>query len=691
MPERQRLIPGFHRILHGGDYNPDQWQKEPGILDEDYRLMKLAGTNTFAVGIFAWTSYEPEEGTFTFDWLDRTMDRMAEAGQKVILATPSGAKPAWMARKYPEIRRVDRQGRREPYEGRHNHCWSSPVYRRKVETINRKLAERYGRHPALGMWHLSNEYSGECHCELCHAWFRRWLEARYGTVEALNDAWWASFWSHDYKSFEDVEPRDGAVDTLAVDFRRFNTDQVIAFIRHEMAPLRALTPNVPCTTNFMGLFSGFDYARVAEELDLVADDQYPAYDGTDPEAWRVAIEVSFKNDLHRAMKPGRPWMLMESCPEAPQWKQPMRAKRPNVHRAEMLQALAHGAEGTCYFQFRKGRGGCEKFHGAVVDHVGHEHTRAFQAVADLGRSYERLAVILGSEVRAKVAIVYDWEAHWGFDRSEGPDKRNHAYDRVCREHYRPFWQAGISVDVIASTRDFTSYDLLITPQLWMLKPGVAERIRAFVEQGGTWVATLYTGYCDEANRCFLGGFPGGGLAQLLGIWNEEWDVLGDGVSRLMRTLPGNPLGLNGTLEAREVVEVIHARGCTVLVEYAEDYYAGMPALTVNASGKGKAYYVPARYDEASLASFYGALIGRLGLKRNLSVELPLGVTAQRRVSDEREFVFLVNFTPKTQLIELGARHFESLLDGRDVTGPLELAPFGSEVLARGVDVRPSQA
>jgi beta-galactosidase len=394
------------------------------------------------------------------------------------------------------------------------------------------------------------------------------------------------------------------------------------------------------------------------------------------------VGISFKDDLYRAMKPDRPWMVMESCPEAPQWKQPMRAKRPNVHRAEMLQALAHGAEGTCYFQWRKGRGGCEKFHGAVVDHVGHEHTRTFQAVAELGRSYERLEVILGTVVEAKVAIVYDWEAHWAFDRSEGPDKRDHAYDRVCREHYLPFWKAGISVDVIASTRDFSGYQLLITPQLWMLKPGVAERLRAFVADGGTWVATLYTGYCDPHNRCFLGGFPGEGLSEVLGIWNEEWDVLGDGATRVARALAGNPLGLTGVLEAREALEVIHARGSTVIAEYAEDYYARMPAITKNYFGKGRACYLAARFDEAALGAFYGALISRVGIKRNLRVDLPLGVTAQRRVNDEREFIFLINFTPSVKTVDLGARKFESLSDGRDVTGRLELSAFGSEVLAR---------
>ncbi|WP_304442459.1 beta-galactosidase, partial [Mycobacterium sp. E3298] len=157
-------IPGF---MHGADYNPDQWQHDPHVLEEDIRLMKLAGCNVMAVGIFAWAAIEPEEGEFRFEWLDRVLERFEANGIYAWLATPSGARPAWMSERYPEVLRVNAERFRNLHGHRHNHCYSSPVYREKVAIMNGKLAERYDHHPAVVGWHISNEYGGECHCDYC--------------------------------------------------------------------------------------------------------------------------------------------------------------------------------------------------------------------------------------------------------------------------------------------------------------------------------------------------------------------------------------------------------------------------------------------------------------------------------------------------------------------------------------------
>ncbi len=679
---RPEIIPGFRRILHGGDYNPDQWLRTPEVIDEDFRLMKLAGCNTFAVGIFSWTSYEAEEGSYRFDWLDRVMAGMAEAGHKVMLATPSGSRPAWMSKKYPEIRRVQRDGQREVHKDRHNHCWTSPVYRAKVKSINEALATRYGGHAALGMWHISNEYAGECYCEGCLQKFYGWLEARYGTLGELNHAWWAEFWSHTFTAWDEIDPRDWSLDGLQLDWLRFNTQQVIDFFEWEAEPLRRLTPGVPCTTNFMGLFPTLDYARLAEHVDIVADDQYPAYDERGTDSIEKAISVAFKHDLYRCFKPDRPSMLMESCPDAPQWKLPMRLKPENVHRAEMLQAIGHGAEGTCYFQWRKGRGGVEKHHGAVVDHAGHENTRVFRSVAALGRSYEKLSEVIGSVVEAEVALIYDWDVRWAFERSGGMLSRDDAYSRVCFDHYQPFWELGVSVDVLASGRDFSAYRLLIAPQLHLLKPGVAARLREFVERGGTLVSTYYTGFVGPSTLCFTGGMPGDGLVELFGVWNEETDCLPPHVSQTLLCVADRGLPLAERYPTGDVCAIVEARGAQVLATYGEGFYAGTPALTVREHGRGRAYYQAARMGQGFLGDFYRGLAATLGIAPALP-DLPAGVTVQRRRAEHKEYFFLQNFGPTPQTVKLGGQGLSEFFGATPAPAALELASFESAVFSRG--------
>lgn len=194
------------RLLHGGDYNPDQWLDRPDILEKDIELMKKAHINCVSLAIFAWATLEPEEGVYRLDWLRERIDALYAAGIYTILATPSGARPAWMAQKYPEVLRVNAGLERNLMGGRHNHCYTSPVYREKVCQMNTQLARAFGGHEAVVMWHLSNEYGGECFCPLCRQAFREWLREKYGTLNALNRAWWTAFWGHNYSAWEQIEP-----------------------------------------------------------------------------------------------------------------------------------------------------------------------------------------------------------------------------------------------------------------------------------------------------------------------------------------------------------------------------------------------------------------------------------------------------------------------------------------------------
>ena len=678
------LNPRFPFLLHGGDYNPDQWRHIPGTVDEDFRIFPLAGINSVSVGIFSWTALEPEEGRYDFGWLDDIMDRCAARGMAVVLATPSGARPAWLAQKYPEVLRMNWPESVPPirnlWSGRHNHCPTSPVYRAATARINEALAARYAKHPALAFWHVSNEYGGECRCPLCLAAFRDWLRAKYKTLDALNHAWWTGFWAHIYTDWDQIERIDGCIDGLVLDWKRFVSDQTASFLRNEVEPLRRLTPDVPVTTNLMGFYDGLDYRRIAPEIDVVSWDNYPQYHERPGETETLAAMTGLTHDLMRSLKPGKPFLLMESCPGPTNWYHHNRLLRPGMHRMKSIQAVAHGADSVQYFQIRKGRGGCEKFHGAVIDHVGHENTRMFREVAQVGRDLEALRPVLGSTVPARVAIVFDRDSDWEQKATQGPlESIKKGYPGTVCRHYRPYWKRGIAVDVIDGDSPLDGYDVVVAPNLFLLKDGFAARVEQFVEAGGTFVATWLTGVVGPTGLCFRGGFPGP-LRKVLGIWAEETDYLYEDERNTLEFAEENPLGILQTFETDTVCELVHAETAETVATYGRDFYAGTPALTVNRVGKGEAWYVATRGDDAFLDAFHGAIASRRGLPRALDADLPEGVAANVREGDDARFVFVTNFASEERSVDIGDEPRESMLDGATVSGIVKLPPFGVLVL-----------
>ncbi len=692
------ISPKCPHFLHGGDYNPDQWvplsdletidrdSDLPEVWAEDMRLAKLAGCNAMSTAIFSWSQLDPEEGRFTFGWLDRVMDMLADSGMFAVLATPSAAHPAWMSETYPEVLRVYRLDEPGRHRGRLNFCLTSPVYREKCRIIDRKLAERYKDHPALLVWHVSNEMSGACFCDHCRSQFHDWLRAKYGSIEGLNRAWWTGFWSHTYNDFPQIElPGPGGefcLHGLALDWKRFTSDQGVACLRNEIDVLKEVTPDVPVTANVYGYCTSMVPRDLAAAVDVMSVDPYPKYHDRD-DTPRDARGWSMLHDFYRAAKGGRPYMMMEGTPGSAcdtAWMPYMKLKRPGVHRLISLQAVAHGSDTVQYFQWRAGRGGCEKLHGAVVMHDGTEHTRIFRSVAEVGAILKELDPVIGTSVRPEAAVIFDKENGWAIDEARGPRHHGIDYHPTCERHYGQFWRRGIPVDVVWEEADLSPYRIVVAPMLYMVRPGVAERIEEFVRGGGTFVATYWTGLVDENDRCFQGGFPGP-LRELLGVWAEELDVLYDDERNTVVPLEGDPLGLSGEYEARVFCERIHPEGAEVLATYGEQFYAGEPCLTVNAFGEGKAYYVASRNDDRFLGDFYGALVEGLGLERVLETNLPDGVTAQMRTDGERRFVFLLNFTRREQTVDLGGARFTDLLDdGRPVEGAVRLPPYGSLVL-----------
>ncbi len=687
MTKHDPIVKNYPHLLHGGDYNPEQWIDMPEVWDEDMRLLKQANCNIVSVGIFSWSMLEPEDGKYTFDWLDRIMEKLLKNQTRVCLATPGGGKPAWMAQKYPEVLRVDGERRRQRWGGRHNHCMTSPVFRRKCQEINSRLAERYKSHPMLSMWHVNNEYSGECHCDLCQNAFREWLKAKYDNdLGKLNRAYWSNFWSHNYTEWNQIESpsRIGEyrVHALNLDWKRYNTDQTISCFRGESEPLRKITPNIPVTTNMIGGYAGLDYCKIARACDFVSWDSYPAYHDR-PDEWVAASVVGFLHDQRRSML-NKPFILMECAPGKQNYKPVCKMKRPGVHQLEGLQAIAHGSDSVMYFQWRKSRGSVEKFHGAVVDHHGGEKTYVFKEVAGLGAQMQKLDAVVGTETRSDVAVIYDYENRWAIDDAAGPRNPDKHYFDTCIEHYRTFWKMGINCDVIDSVADFSKYKLLIAPMLYMLRPGVAEKIDKFVASGGTFVMTYFSGIVDETDLCFTTGFPGP-LRKLMGIWVEDIDALYDDETVKIVASEGNDLGIKGEYAARQFCDLVHLEGAKALATYGSEFYAGTPSVTVNQAGKGRAYYIASRNDAQFNLDFFGSLCDQLSINRAITGKLPLGITATVRTDGNNEFVFLMSFVRQSHKLDLGDESLTDAITGEVIDKTIDLPGYGSRVLVRKIN------
>lgn len=666
-------------LLHGGDYNPEQWLGYPGIIDEDFRLMKLANINFITIGVFSWASIEQDEGRYNFEWMDDIFDRAERSEIEIILATPSGGKPHWLGNLYPETRRVRIDGKRDPQQMRHNHCLTSPVYREKVHSINTQLARRYGAHPSLLLWHVSNEYLGYCYCDLCFAAFRTWLIDRHGSLDALNLAYWAPYWSHIYTDWEQISSIDPSNHGLGLDWKSFMTAQCADFLRAEIEPLRKHSPKVEITTNFHGI-DHYDYFELAKDLDVVGWDSYPQWHSavSDGDETGVAIDTAFRFDLNRNLKNGRPFLLMESTPSQVNWHDVSPLKRPGFHRLSSLQAVAHGSDSVGYFQFRQSRGAMEKFHGAVVSHEGSEHTRVFREVSELGSMLNKLSGLPGSRTSARVAVIFDWKNLWALSQAQCCQNKHKLYRETCVAHYEPFWKRGIAVDIVDSTSDWSSYALVIAPMLYMVRGDTAERLAEFVNCGGTLVTTYQSGYVDEKDLCFLGGFPGP-LRKLLGIWVEEYDALHDAKRISIEPSHGRKHGLSGTYEARHYADILHLEGAEPLATYTDAFYTGLPALTKHSYGKGQAYYAGSRNDDRFLDDFLGFLSLDLSLPRCAGTDLTDGVTASLRENETESFLFLLNFKSKLATINLGHAAWLNVENDQFQQGPVLLPGFGSMV------------
>lgn len=639
-------------LLHGADYNPEQWLQYPEVLKQDIEYMKKAGCNVMSIGMFSWAALEPEEGHYNWEWLDGVINSLYENGISIFLATPSAARPVWLAQKYPEVLRVASNRQRNLYGGRHNHCYTSPIYREKIKQINEGLAKRYAKHPAVKLWHISNEYGGECHCDLCQAEFREWLKNKYGTLDNLNEQWWTTFWSHTFTDWSQIESPaphgENATHGMNLDWRRFVSDQTLDFMKHEIAAVKPYNSDLPVTANFMYYYNGLNYFKFKDAIDIVSWDNYSTWHKK--EDFDIAVDTAMNHDLMRSFK-RQPFLLMESTPSMTNWQSVSKLKKPGMHILSSLQAVAHGSNSVQYFQWRKSRGSSEKLHGSVVSHDGSSDTRVFKEVAELGRILDQVAEIASTNTQAEVAIVYDWENKWAIEDSQGPRNKGMGYIEEVQSHYRAFLKKGIATDFVDMECDITAYKLVVAPMLYMLRSGFEQKLRSFVEQGGTLVLTYWSGIVNENDLTFLGEAPHA-LTDVAGVISEEIDGLYDHEQNKGGANPsivgGEHGSLNGSYSCSKLCDLLHLNGAESLLTFEDDFYAGRPALTRNQFGQGQTYYVASHFEEKLYDDLYQDLTEILSLTRPLPMDLPEGVYAAARSNENVEYVFIQNFKPTIQ-------------------------------------------
>ena len=659
-----------NRFLHGGDYNPDQWLHEPEILKQDLEYMKMAKVNTVTVGVFSWSMLEPQEGHYQFDWLDKVFDDVYKMGGNVILATPSGGRPQWMSEKYEEVNRVDEYGRRHHHGFRHNHCYSSPVYREKVKEINTILAKRYGHHPALLMWHVSNEYSGECYCEHCQENWRQWVKNKYKTLDNLNQAWWTHFWSGTYTSWSQVVPPSPLGETkshgMDLDWKRFNTDMTIDFFKNEIEPLKKITPHIPVTTNFMaegqnqGDFiplEGIDYSKFSKYVDIVSWDSYPDWHNQYESLMDTAMKSAYVHDVYWSLKK-QPFLVMECTPSVVNWGQYNKSKRPGMHILSSMQQIAHGSDSTLYFQWRQSRGNSEKFHGAVVGHDNSCENRVFKEVAKYGERLEKIHEIKGTGKDAKVAIICDWQSNWALKRGGGFGRPTRRYMQTLQEHYSVFWKQDITVEIVRPMDDLSQYSLVIAPMLYMINEETMIHLQNYVSKGGILISTYFTGMVNDTDLLYVGGWPKR-LQNLFGIDILELEMLYPNEKNIIQFH-------DKSYETKDYCAIIKLKDAVDMAQYQNDFYAKSPAITKNKYGDGVAYFMAPRMKEDFLFEFYADLIQEKHLANRFVKQGHPEVSVQKRVSDDYDYYFIMNFSSQEHSIEISkAKNVETneILEG----------------------------
>jgi len=656
-------LPGVDAICFGGDYNPEQWPE--AVWAEDVALMREACVNLVSIGIFSWALLEPREGEYDFGWLDRLVALLHDNAIRIDLGTPTASPPAWFFHTYPDSRVTTRDGTVLGFGSRGMASPSSLAYRRASAAIARQLARHYGTHPALALWHVHNEYGApvsECYSAASSAAFRVWLRRRYSTLEALNEAWGTAFWGQRYGEWEHISAPAVAPSVVnpaqRLDFARYTSDALLECFITERDAIRAESPGIPITTNFMaGSCPSVDLWRWAREVDIVSNDHYLTAGDA-----RNHVGLAMAADLTRSVAAGRPWILMEHSTSGVNWQPRNVAKRAGEMARNALSHLGRGADAIMFFQWRASLSGAEKFHSAMLPHAG-TASRMWREVAELGRGLGRLTEVHGSRVRAQAAILWDWESFWAQDLEWRPSEDLSHRERI-EAFYDRLWRDGVTTDFAHPEQDLSAYRLVLAPASYLLTSAAAANLRRYVTGGGTLLVSYFSGIVDEHDAVHPGGL-GAPLREVLGLSVEEFLPLrqGEAVHLSASDLVGDVWADDITLD-----------GADTVAAFLDGPAVGKPAVTRHSLGSGSGWYVATRIGVDGLATVLAPVYRDASI---VPARLPEELEVVVRHGADADYTVVINHGDETVEVPFAG---EDLLTGEHSSSSFKVVAGGARVV-----------
>jgi beta-galactosidase len=644
-------------FYYGADYCPEQWDQ--ATILEDVKLMKQAHVNYVSINIFTWALIQDNHENFHFEDLDQVVELLTKNGIMIDMGTGTATPPAWLLKRYPEILPVNAAGNRMHMGSRQQYCPSNLTFKHYVKMLVEAVVKRYADHPGVVMWHVSNEYTchiDACYCDNCRQAFQEWLKQRYQTIERLNQVWYTKFWSQYYYDWSEIGV-PGIAPTFtnpgeAIDYKRFISDQNQALYLLEKSVIQQFAKQ-PVMTNLMGLHKHVDGFKWAPDLDVITWNGYPNPFKIIPYAQFMA------NDLMRGLKQA-PFLLMESATSAVNWRKVNGAKVAGKMRLWSYEAIAHGSDGIMFFQWRQSPAGSEKFHSAMIGHANNPDGKIFKEVATVGNELSRLDGIVGTNVAADVAILFDWENWWALDQ-DGHPRNDLKYIHELLHYYKALRALNITVTFAHPEGDLSSFKTIIAPTLYSISPNAVQNVRDFVDQGGTLVTNYFSGIVDENDHVYSGSYPGG-FRDVLGIEIEEFFPIKE---KVKVCLANNKMNSTGKIWS----EVIKLNQAQAWAYFDEGPLQQQPAVTINQYGAGKGVYLGTKLENHALQEL---LKETVVTEFENPFELPSTVNHTCRFDEQNRYHFFLNYGEASVKIKL-KESYQNVLTDQQVEKEIDCA------------------